>query len=136
MHVCGIQCETVKIEETCWPAMGRLAAKKLASGSIRDWNSCASSSTLAAVPIATRHARGGRAPAALCIVIPDPLDVPVPQRLSRFISRRRVGALRVAQLPVQRGRPCVVRAQRRVPLPARAAITPAEHQHALPFFGM
>ncbi|CAE6819622.1 hypothetical protein R69888_06040 [Paraburkholderia haematera] len=64
--------------------------------------------------------------------MPDPLDIPVPQRFSRFVARRRVRVLRVAQLPLQHGHLCVVGTERRMPLAAGPLIAPAERKHALP----
>ncbi|CAE6842357.1 hypothetical protein R69927_07023 [Paraburkholderia domus] len=64
--------------------------------------------------------------------MPDPLDIPVPQRFSRFLARQRVRMLRVAQLPLQHGRLCVVRTERRMPLSAGPLIASAERKHALP----
>lgn len=68
--------------------------------------------------------------------MPNPLDAPVSQCLGRFAPRRCVRLLRVAQLPLQVGKACVVRAQRRMPLPTGALIAPAEPEHVQPFLGV
>ncbi len=91
---------------------------------------------LPTVPRAARHARDSRPPAVLCIVMPDSLDMPVPQRLARFVVCQRMCTLRVAQLSMQRRRPSIVRAQRRMPLPTGALVASAEREDALPLRGV
>lgn len=85
--------------------------------------------TLAAI---TRYACESRPPALPSVVMPDPLDIPVPQRFSRFVARLRVRVLCIAQLPLQHRRLCVMRMARCMPLPAGPLIASAEREHALP----
>lgn len=68
--------------------------------------------------------------------MPGPLDTPVPQRLVRLVARHGVHVLCVAQLPLQHGRSCIVRAQRRMPLSASALVATAKREYSLPFRGM
>jgi len=80
----------------------------------------------------TRRACESRPPTLPGVVMPDALDIPVPQRFSRFVARLRVRMLRVAQLLLQHRRLCVMRTARCVPLPAGPLIASAEREHALP----
>jgi hypothetical protein len=86
---------------------------------------------LATVPLAARHARDSHPPAVLCIVMPDSLDIPVPQCFSSVVARQRMRVLCVAQLPLQRGHQCVVRTERRMPLAAGPLVASAKRKHAL-----
>lgn len=79
-----------------------------------------------------RPACESRPPTLPGVVMPDPLNIPVPQRFPRFQARLRVRVLRVAQLLPQHGRLPVVRTERRMPLPSSPLITSAECEHALP----